>query len=142
MMILYRRCCILDHCITFFVCIIPAFQSVALSWMIPILLRPNVFQTINNILQNESVHQKFDKQRSCGKSYILNFSKRSDHYHDTSETNESDILKTIDNHMLLSVDSCINLYNQYQTFGKDMRSKLVFIDASWFHKGNLNGREM
>ncbi len=135
MMVVYRRCCIRDHCVTLFVCIITLLQTVALSWVIPISLqRTNVSPPI----KNNNVHQKFNKERrcfECKKSSTLNFSSN-------NIFSSSDVLKTIDNETLLSVDTCISLYNQFQTHGRDVKSKLVFIDASWFHKGNSNGREM
>lgn len=61
--------------------------------------------------------------------------------------NDYDSLEAIDGVTLLSVETCINLHRnniEYDISNKrsNKESKVVFVDASWWHKGSLNGRQM
>ena len=62
-----------------------------------------------------------------------------------SDENDIDIKKrSILNNTLLSVDTCVKLYERFvhDENSSDAQERIVFIDASWWHKGDLNGRAM
>ena len=52
------------------------------------------------------------------------------------------ILEIIENQTLLPVETCINLHQKCQKDEQNEKNKVIFIDCSWWHKGNLNGRKM
>lgn len=54
------------------------------------------------------------------------------------------IKKSIENRSLVSVESCIGIYNYLQDENRkeEADSNVIFIDASWWHKGDLDGRKM
>ena len=73
-------------------------------------------------------------------STSLKFSKLNNHA--DSDNEEGSVIKTIEHQTLLSVETCINLHQHWLNDGQNWNSKIVFVDASWWHKGNLNGRKM
>jgi len=52
-------------------------------------------------------------------------------------------LKYLESKTLLSVQECLDAYAVNAKEGGDTDiAKVVFIDASWWHKGGMNGRQM
>lgn len=69
----------------------------------------------------------------------------SDEYNDDDSFHQ--LLKSIKGKTLLSVSECLNIFQSSQVFQESNdeesdESKVVFIDGSWWHKGDLNGREL
>mmetsp|Transcript_3860 Transcript_3860/g.5253 ORF Transcript_3860/g.5253 Transcript_3860/m.5253 type:complete len:104 (+) Transcript_3860:114-425(+) len=81
-------------------------------------------------------------------SYLFNNVKRSNIARSisskfTPNCNESMILDDLEGNTLLNVDECLFAYKNANFQSRDQGgTRLVFIDASWWHKGNLNGREL
>ena len=74
---------------------------------------------------------------SSSASLMLNMSKKLN-----NDGNKEKTMDIIGNQTLLSVETCINLHHNFQKDGQNENEKVVFIDASWWHKGNLDGRKM
>jgi hypothetical protein len=48
----------------------------------------------------------------------------------------------IENQTLLSVEVCIDLHRKNCMPSNNKRGNVIFVDASWWHKGDLDGRKM
>ena len=52
------------------------------------------------------------------------------------------IRQSLENKTLVSVETCIEIHNYLQHGIEKCCNKVIFIDASWWHKGDLDGRKM
>jgi len=65
------------------------------------------------------------------------------HQHNMISTH-SELLASIEGDTMLSVKKCLDIYQALKTKINvaDKTIPLKFIDSSWWHKGDLNGREL
>lgn len=62
---------------------------------------------------------------------------------DTAILAKSNALEHLEGNTLLSVQQCLKAYNAMKGVeGMGDKPNLIFLDASWWHKGDLDGRKM
>jgi len=133
--------------------------SVCSSFLLPQLItpqhssHPNLYRCLSYCQTKRS-----DRGRICTAGANIGSSSSftiMNHNSDTSRPPDDDgsdcdeygnMLKSIENQTLLSVKTCLDIYRiMTNKSGKEIEkriNKVVFIDASWWHKGDLNGRKM
>lgn len=78
-----------------------------------------------------------------GNHYSICSEKSSSYVFSEEYKNDNDsVISSIEHKTLLTVDTCIDLHRDLVLHEDAGEGRIVFIDASWWHKGDLDGRKM